>query len=179
MSVEPRSNGVPTRAELPVEYTWRLEDIYENDEAWETDFARLKELIAGAGRFEGNWASRPKSSSKPSRWKPRSTNCWSGSRATRSMRQDEDTQVGTYQAMAQRVYSIASQAGSALSYLTPEILALGEERIEAYLAEEEALAVYRHDLDDLLRGKQPCLKCPGRSRSWPRWGARPAAPKQL
>lgn len=157
MSVEPRSNGVPTRAELPVEYTWRLEDIYENDEAWETDFARLKELIAGAGRFEGKLGESAQILVEALEMETEIHKLLERIAGYALMRQDEDTQVGTYQAMAQRVYSIASQAGSALSYLTPEILALGEERIEAYLAEEEALAVYRHALEDLLRGRNHVL----------------------
>ena len=32
------------RSEVPLEYRWKIEDVYPNDEAWEEDFKQCKEM---------------------------------------------------------------------------------------------------------------------------------------
>ncbi|MBQ4157417.1 MAG: hypothetical protein IJD86_04680 [Clostridia bacterium] len=41
------------RSEVKVENTWRLEDIYENEEIWESDFSKAKEMIGELSKYEG------------------------------------------------------------------------------------------------------------------------------
>src|SRR3954469_15884806 len=47
---------LPTRAEIPVQYTWDLTPVYATDEAWDHEFATvpplLEELISYRGRLE-------------------------------------------------------------------------------------------------------------------------------
>ncbi len=157
MTQQPKSNGVPTRAELPQELTWRLEDIYPSDEAWEEEFADLKRRLSDAGRFEGKVGESAQSLLGALQLEADVNLLIERLAGYALMRQDEDTQVGKYQAMTQRVFSIASQAGSVLSYLTPEILEIPEETIRAYLQEENDLAVYEHALSDLMRGRKHVL----------------------
>ena len=42
-------NKVLTRDQVKVEETWRLEDIFATDEAWEQEFKEIEEL-SGKGR---------------------------------------------------------------------------------------------------------------------------------
>jgi len=46
---------------------------------------------------------------------------------------------------------LGSRMAEATSFLEPEVLALGRERIDAFLAADRGLAVYAHELDDTLR----------------------------
>ena len=43
------------RSEVPVEYTWNLEEIYENDEVWREDFNELKALLPKLKEKAGIW----------------------------------------------------------------------------------------------------------------------------
>ena len=42
-----------TRAEVPVEQTWNLDDIFPSVEAWEEEFAALPELINNVTQYKG------------------------------------------------------------------------------------------------------------------------------
>ena len=43
------------RSEVPVEYTWNLEEIYENNEVWREDFNELKALLPKLKEKAGIW----------------------------------------------------------------------------------------------------------------------------
>ena len=45
--------SLPARSEIPVEDTWRLEDIFANDQEWESEFQEVKNQISGIKEFEG------------------------------------------------------------------------------------------------------------------------------
>lgn len=40
--------SLPKRNEIPIEETWRLEDIFPSDEAWEQEFQEVKKNAAPA-----------------------------------------------------------------------------------------------------------------------------------
>ena len=47
---------LPTRAEIPAQYTWDLTPVYATDEAWDHEFATvpplLEEVITYRGRLD-------------------------------------------------------------------------------------------------------------------------------
>ena len=45
MTNETTVNKLPARSEIVVEDTWRLEDIFASDDAWEKEFQEVKALI--------------------------------------------------------------------------------------------------------------------------------------
>ena len=53
MANEAAVNKLPSRSEIAVEDTWRLEDIFESDESWEKEFQEVKALIPAVKEFEG------------------------------------------------------------------------------------------------------------------------------
>ena len=46
-------NKVLTRDEVKVEETWRLEDIFATDEAWEKEYAEVEEFSRKADSYKG------------------------------------------------------------------------------------------------------------------------------
>ena len=42
-----------TRAQMDARYTWKLEDIFPSDSAWEAEYAALAPCIAQAASFAG------------------------------------------------------------------------------------------------------------------------------
>ena len=151
------SRRVPLREELPEAVKWRLEDIFPSDEAWEEEFARAKELIASADRYKGSVGESAATLLAVLKLEEAVNLAIERLAGYALMRQDENTQVGKYQAMAQRIYGLAAQAGSALSYVTPEILGIPEETIRAWIKSEEGLAVYEHALENILRSRSHIL----------------------
>ena len=64
---------------------------------------------------------------------------------------DQDTRVGRSLQMQQEMSQVYSNFQSATSFMRPEILALGREKIDSYLVAEPSLGQYRMFFDDILR----------------------------
>ncbi|HLY29864.1 MAG TPA: oligoendopeptidase F, partial [Ktedonobacterales bacterium] len=56
-----------------------------------------------------------------------------------------------------RVGTLSNDLNAISAYMTPEILSLPQEKIDAFLAEEPGLAVYRHALDEINRQRPHVL----------------------
>jgi oligoendopeptidase F len=67
------------------------------------------------------------------------------------MRKDEDNTNPTYQALEDRSMGLWSQLASATAILTPEILAMSDEKLAQFLQEEPGLQLYRQYFDQLRR----------------------------
>src|SRR5262249_23174373 len=74
-----------------------------------------------------------------------------------NLRLHEDTTNTTYQALADRVTTLASEFGTATAYMTPEILAIPQEQLDRFLEQEPRLQVYRHALDEINRERPHIL----------------------
>ena len=144
------------RAEMDARYQWRLEDIYASDEVWEQDYAAAKQQVAAVAACQGKLDS--------------AEGLLAGARALEAaertvtrlftyarMRRDEDNGNAAYQALTDRAQALAVQLGAATAYVTPELLGIGREKIEGYLAQEPALEPYRRTLESQLRLEEHTL----------------------
>jgi oligoendopeptidase F len=64
---------------------------------------------------------------------------------------NQDTAESVGIAVDQKTNLLQAQLGEASSFLAPELIALGRKRVDAYLAQDKSLAIYRQLLDDTLR----------------------------
>ena len=150
-------NVIRKRADIPVEDTWALEDIYPTDEAWEQELATLEadeaELVSYAGRLGESGKTLFAYLSKMEQ-----TNKKAASLANYAMRRsDEDTRNGVYQAMTGRFMSVAVALDSACSFESPEIMAIPEETLNGFYQDCPDLEHYRRYLTDLRRRKAHVL----------------------
>jgi len=68
-----------------------------------------------------------------------------------SMTYDQDTKVASSLELDQRGNLLQTRFSEVTSYIRPEVLALGREKVDAFLKADPSLAIYRHPLDDTLR----------------------------
>src|ERR1035437_395912 len=54
MTVE--APALPSRAEIPVEYTWNLDSVFTTEDAWTEEVAALTAALIDADRFRGRLA---------------------------------------------------------------------------------------------------------------------------
>jgi len=141
------------RHEVPKEYTWDLESVYPTDEAWEQDFRKVTEMIPRLAGFQGKVGESGRTLLEALRTRDEIYMVLERVYVYASMRLDQDQTNTTYQALKDRATSLWSQVSAAGAYLTPEILAIPEERLKAFMAEEPGLGLYRHELDNLRREK--------------------------
>ncbi len=148
---------IRNRSEIPVEDTWATEDMYVSDAAWEQELATLeqdKEALAG---FAGHLSESGKTL-YDYLYKMEMTDAKASLLANYCMRKsDEDTRNATYQAMTGKFMSVVVDLSAALSFETPEIMAISDEALNGLYAECPELERYRRYLTNLRRKKEHVL----------------------
>jgi len=155
-AVYAEGNIVPTRAEIDEQYKWRLEDIYETDEDWETDYNRLEKKIPSIEKYKGKLK-------KDSEYIADCLNLVSELKRLNdklyvyaSMRSDENNANDTYSAMASRAEAISTKLTGAISFIEPELLSIPEKTFKKYMEDKE-LKDYDLYLNNLLKRKSHSL----------------------
>ena len=147
------ANMLPKREEGKKETQWRLEDMYASNEAWEADAALLSEKIEKLGSFKGRLGEGAKVFLEAFRLHDETNMLFEKVYVYANQRHHEDTGNSFYQALSGRAQTLMVALSQAEAYMTPEILALPEETVEAYFAEEPELELYRHACREIVRFK--------------------------
>ncbi len=148
---------IPKRSEVPVEETWRLEDLYETPEKWEEEAASLAALPAEISAFAGHLADDAATLLN-----------WFRKNDEISMKLNRffgyamkmaDTDLGNnaHQARKGKAMGIMVAIESAAAFADPELMAISEEKLEAFYAAEPALEQYRRAIEEILRHRAHVL----------------------
>lgn len=148
---------LPKRDEIPEQYKWHLQDIYTSNEAWETDFEKLKGLIAEAVNQQDGFPRSAEHLFQVLGLKDELGRVLDKLFVYARMHKDENNADPTYQAMTNRIQSLATEAGGALAYLVPALVALPKDTMDRYLTEVPQLKLYQHFFDEINRQKNHIL----------------------
>ena len=148
---------IPKRSEQNPEYTWKLEDIYPTDEAWKADLEKLKAMPEKVLKYKGKLSEKGENLLNLLRLSDEiSVLCDSlGNYAQR--KSDEDTANATYQAMTGQLMNVYVAINSAMSFETPEIVAVPDETLNSFYKNIPELELYRKHLDKIRKQKDHVL----------------------
>jgi len=142
---------IPERSEIAEKDRWAVEDLYPSDEAWMEDLEKLKadtaELASFAGKLGQNAKTLLTYLQKLEATDVRLSSIYNYS----SRRYDEDTRVSKYQEMNGMSMSAYVGFNSATSFETPELMAISEENMNRFYAEEPGLERYRRYIFNIRR----------------------------
>lgn len=154
---EEKKGGVPARHEVEQQYKWDVESVYADDASWEADFAKTRELAKKIKAFSGRLGEGAGVLLECLTLRDELMVLASQVIVYANLRQDEDTANTKHQGMANRGGSLAVELQTAVSFVEPELLALADGVVEAFLKAEADLEEYRHFLDNVLRRKPHTL----------------------
>jgi len=141
------------RADIAQEDTWKLEDIYESDEAWaaakDQVAARSDEVLA----FQGTLADSPSRLLACLKLNNDIDKELSRLFSYASMKSDQDTRESKYQGNKQMLRQLRTEYGSKASFVNPEIASMDKKKVDAFIQREPGLEIYRMLLNDVLRTK--------------------------
>ncbi|KOR95816.1 oligopeptidase PepB, partial [Geobacillus stearothermophilus ATCC 12980] len=159
MTVEEKKakKSLPLRSEIPVEETWRLEDIFPTDDAWEEEFKQVKALIPKLGEYKGRLGESPEVLYEALQYQDDVSMRLGKLYTYAHMRYDQDTTNSFYQGLDARAKSLYSEASSAMAFIVPEILAIDEAVLRSFLEQYEPLRLYAHALDEITRQRPHVL----------------------
>lgn len=166
------------RSEIPERYTWDLRPVYAREEAWEADLSGVPALAERAAAFEGRLDEGPAVLHEALEAYAALFRRLDRLGVFARRRADEDTRIGRHQGLVSRFEARRAEAAAATAFLRPELLALPEGRVEAYLAAEPGLADWEHWLRELLRDR-PHVLPPGEERLLARLGEIGHAPMRI
>ena len=141
------------RADVPVELTWSLDDLFASTAHWETELEALDAVRTAAQPYQGRLGE--------------SAATLLACLNTVEMLQQRLMRAGTfanllnaqdgtnpqYQAALARVDALEARLEASIAFVDSEILQLADGTVERFLAQDSALAAYRVYLQDLLDTK--------------------------
>ena len=142
---------VKERKDIKEEYKWRLEDIFASDEEWEKAAAEVVNHAEKLSGVRGKVAESAENLLSVLTTLDETGEELLSVVAYACMRRDEDNGVSKCRAMADRCGDIESEVASQLSFIEPELIAAGEEKIAEFMEEKPELLVYRHFFNNLFR----------------------------
>ncbi len=149
--------SIKKREDIAVQYKWNLEDMYKGSELWEADFEQTKVLMQGIESYRGRLGESPETLAKVLDLLEELERKTEKLYVYAKMRRDEDNANASCQVLFERIENLSVQLGSATSFIVPEIISNPEERIRAFMAENEQLKIYEHYFDELMRQKPHIL----------------------
>lgn len=145
------------RKEISAEDTWRLEDIFSSDDAWEKEFQEVKGMIGKIQDFEGTLSKSAENLYEALQYQDAISSRLGKLYTYAHMRYDQDTTNSFYQGLNDRATNLYTLVASALSFVVPEILTMKEEEIAKFLQEHDELSLYKHSLDEINRQRPHVL----------------------
>ena len=155
------SQTIPARADVDVRFTWNLADIFPTDDAWRTEFARVRGELDTLRGYQGRLAESAQTLLGFLRLGDALSLALDklGNYARR--KSDEDTRNAVYQEMSAQFMNLAVETGEASAFETPEILAIPDAVLNGFYTAEPALDHYRLALTRVRRQKEHTLSPEG------------------
>ena len=148
---------IPLREDIPQADKWALEDLYPTDEVWEQELQKLSTLAQELKAFDGHLGESGQAL-YDFLYKTEQLNVMAERLGNYCMRRaDEDTRNAFYQAMQGKFMGTMVGIGAAVSFDTPQIMAIPEETLETFYGQCPELERYRRYLTDLRRRKAHTL----------------------
>ncbi len=138
------------RADVPVDMTWDLSDLFVSEAAWEAEFAALDAALADVGPFRGRLG---ESAATLARCLDAVEDLQARLMRVSTFAYLRNAQDGTnpeHQAASARVNALAARLGASTAFVDSQTLDLPDGTVERFLAEEPALAAHRVPLERLL-----------------------------
>ena len=150
-SPEIQSMEIPTRDQIDEKYKWNLIDVYSSNEDWEKDFKWIEENIIHYHGYEGLLGQSSEKLLACLKFDEEIGMKLERLYLYSMLSKDSDLRNTKYQGMDDRIKRIYSQVLAASSYIKPEILSIGQNKINSLISENSTLQVYQHSFDDVFR----------------------------
>ncbi|MBI9060299.1 MAG: oligoendopeptidase F [Labilibaculum sp.] len=140
-----------TREEIPEKYKWNFSDIYENWEAWEADFklisADMEEIISCKGTIGESADNLLKLMATQESLMKKAYKVYQFV----SFQSTVDSRNMELHARLQKVQLLFASFGPTTAWIAPEMIAIPEDTMKEWLAENKDLKVYEFELLDMYR----------------------------
>ncbi len=146
----------PTRDEVSVEFQWDLTGLYSSDDLWNTELVALEAEVIKYASLAGSLATSALKLKECHEFDMNFSRQLEKLHTFAHLKNDEDKTNNLYQAKYEKVMMLVTKASKASSFIRSEIMAIPEDRMDAFLNDKE-LEFYRFYLEQVLRYRDHTL----------------------
>lgn len=158
-AAEPSGGGataVRETQENPAD-VWDLSPIFPDLDAWEAARAAVAAELPELEKYRGRLGESPAVLREALERQSAASLRYAHVALYANLKADEDTRDAAGQERSQKVAQLGADLSTAVSWTSPEILALGDEKVAAALAAEPGLKDFRFQLENILRQRPHTL----------------------
>ncbi len=144
-------NSWENRDEIPDEYKWNLNDIYDNWDDWQKGFEELSGLMDKIKEFKGRLSEGPETLLEVQQISEKMGMLSYKVYRYPQLHYDLDTREQEYLQKMQQVGILFAQFNTAVSWIEPEMLEIPWEKMEKWLNDTPGLKPYKFEIEDLYR----------------------------
>ncbi|MBI5239074.1 MAG: oligoendopeptidase F [Elusimicrobia bacterium] len=148
------------RAQVPEKYKWNTTDLYPDEAAWKKAKDDIAARIPALAAFQGKLGASADAFHSALSFLMALDLDLTRLGTYASMRSDEDTRVSGPREMKSITEDLGVKFAAAVSFLRPEILALGEAKVKGFIKTDQRLEPYAPWLDDILRYAPHTMSAP-------------------
>src|SRR3972149_4850919 len=142
---------VPSRSKLDRKFTWNAESVFPSNEAWEKEVNQILEDISTVKGYQGRLAETPSVLLDALTAYDKLVSRAQVALMYAGFSYAVDTTNQQAAGMNSKAQGMYGQVASAVSFLQPEILQIGNTKLDEWMSQSENLALYKHSFDDLFR----------------------------
>jgi len=146
-----------TRDQIDLKYKWDIEAMYPDEEQWKADYKTVEDKAKDFVSYSGRLGESPQVLLEALQKKDNIWRLLEKVYTYARMKKDEDNRVTKYQAMSDKAGTLIAKTSSYLSFFTPELLEIPEDKLMGFIQAEKGLQLYEHAIKDVLREKAHVL----------------------
>lgn len=146
-----------TRAKFEDKLKWRVEDLYPDREAFEADYKEVQERLKDYDKYKGHILDDAETLLELLEFDTEISKKLERIYIYAHIQNDQDTRDTSAQDLYERATRLCEESEEASSYIVPEIMKSSYDKVEGYIAENDALKPYRRVLKEIYRNKEHIL----------------------
>ncbi|MEK9629985.1 MAG: oligoendopeptidase F, partial [Nitrospinota bacterium] len=148
--------GTLTREEISEQSQWDLSGLYSSNEAWNEDFKSLENDLKKYSGFQNTLAHSFSRLKECLEFDMNFSRKLEKLYTFAHLKNDEDKTNSHHQGNFEKAMRLLNEAGSASSFIRPEIMSIPQEKMSQFL-EEKGMEFYRFHLEQILRYREHTL----------------------
>ena len=142
------------RNKIDKKYKWNAESVFASSEAWESEVKLILEDVEKIKQFQGRLAESADTLLEAMLVSDELIRRIYVAYVYASFAYSVETTDAQASGMVGKVQGAFGQIASAVAYIQPETLTIGKAKLDEWMSQNEKLAVYRHNFEDLFRQQE-------------------------
>ncbi len=151
------SKQIKERKEIDSRYQWDLQSMYREEKDMEEDCKAAEKLAEEFVKYSGKLGDSAEVLASAMKDKDTIWKKLEKAYVFARMKKDEDNRISQYQALCDKMHTLIAKVSAHLSFFTPELLEVPEEKLRGFMASGGDLAEYEFVFEMILREKAHVL----------------------